>query len=132
MSTMKYLNMFFLKKIQFLRILYSLYNNLAIFIVKKFLRVKIGKIRLQKMQIGESFYWRKKHGKIAHVINFAHKIFLSMHSHNPSSLIHLNHKIPLIIKIHNKYKYKNFIHTKKHLSCNIIQLTAKQDCSSHP
>ena len=45
----------FLKIFQFPRILYCLYNNLAIF------RVKTG---LQKMQNGESFLG-EKHGKIA-------------------------------------------------------------------
>ena len=30
----------------------------------------MGETEIQKMQIGESLFWKKEHGKIAHGINF--------------------------------------------------------------
>ena len=53
-------------------ILYPLYNNLAIFRVKKVYPIKIGKIGLQNLQNGESFFGEKPLN-IDHGLNFAPK-----------------------------------------------------------
>ena len=76
MSTIKIFGDIFLKIFQILRIVYSLYNNLAIFRMIKFYPIKLlGKAQLQKGKMVNLFF-EKRHGKIAHVINFTPKIFL--------------------------------------------------------
>ena len=56
-------------------ILYSLYNNIAIFRVKKITPSKLGEMGLQKMKIDDLFFFLN-HGKIAHGLSFSPKIFL--------------------------------------------------------
>ena len=59
-----------------------------IFRVKKITPSKLGEIDLQKMKIDNSFFFWKNHGKIAHGVIFAPKIFLDSYYN------YVNHEAP--------------------------------------